>query len=186
MSPHPPPNPSSPSPTGHTTSSRSTSSSSIHSTTLLTPGGASPTPGNEATPTSLYHKTIALDEATKDIVGEISQLERDYADLKSKKAELELKIEELKRDMVALNAAEKKAAEKCKEERACLEEWEKKLELLMENLKELYSHSKGAVMKAVTAALLYIPLASLGVTVVATEVAIGWRMVSWGVAAVSR
>lgn len=119
-------------------------------------------------------------------MGEISQLERDYADLKSKKAELELKIEELKRDMVALNAAEKKAAEKCKEERACLEEWEKKLELLMENLKELYSHSKGAVMKAVTAALLYIPLASLGVTVVATEVAIGWRMVSWGVAAVSR
>ncbi|KFZ15232.1 hypothetical protein V501_02817 [Pseudogymnoascus sp. VKM F-4519 (FW-2642)] len=181
MSPHIPPNPSSPSPTGHTTSSSSTSS-----TTLLTPDGASPTPGNEAPPTSLHHETISLDEATKEIVGEISQLERDYADLKSRKAELELKIEELKREMVALDAAEKRAAEECKEKRACLEEWEKKLEGLMENLKELYSHSKGAVMKTVTAALLYIPLVSLGVTVVATEVAIGWRMVSWGVAAVSR
>ncbi|OBT84766.1 hypothetical protein VE02_08097 [Pseudogymnoascus sp. 03VT05] len=182
MSSHPPPNLHSQSPTGHTSLSRSTSSSSVHSTILLTPGNTSPAPGDGAAPTDLHHGTMALNEATKELAGEITKLERDCADLKARKAELELKIQELKREMVVLSAAEKKAEKECNQIRDIMEEKRTEGPELLRRFNEACFRVRAG---EVVGLLLFIPVVSLGITVVAMEVALGWKVVTWGVAAVS-
>ncbi|KFZ09777.1 hypothetical protein V502_08496 [Pseudogymnoascus sp. VKM F-4520 (FW-2644)] len=191
MSPHPSSASRSPWPTSHTSSARSTSSSSIRSTTLITPGDTSPTPDDEATHISLHHRKMTLDEATQEFARENTKLEQDWAslerdcaDLKSRKAELEQKTEEIWHEMARLDAAEKEAETAIKERRAFLETKQKEAAELLR--KRNLMNLRVAAEKVAVDLLIVVPGVSLGITVLAMELALGWRMLTWGVAVVSR
>lgn len=111
-------------------------------------------------------------------------MERDCADLKIRKAELEQKIEEMRHETATLDAAEKEAEKAIKERRAYLETKQKEAAELLRKRNDGYF--RVVFEQVVVVLLIIIPVVLLGITVVAMEVALGWRMLTWGVAAVSR
>jgi hypothetical protein len=120
-------------------------------------------------------KEDKLDQASAD-------LEEVCANLEHRQAELELGMIKMKCRMALLEAEEKTADDATTKRQAVLGVRKKRGAELLGQIKA--SDVDGEI-GMVVGALLFIPVVSVGIMVASMEVLLGWKMICWGVAAVS-